>query len=102
MALVKPSSDVYASCHPLPDDVFLLIEVADTTLDYDRDEKLPTYGRAGINEVWIVNLANASIEVYREPHFTGYGSKIVFESGDRVAPQTFPDAEVAVAELFKR
>ena len=102
LALLKPSSDVYASRHPLPEEVFLLIEVADTTLDYDRDEKLPAYGRAGIIEVWIVNLTNASIEVYRDPDFTGYGSKMVFEAGDHVAPQAFPDAEVMVAELFNR
>jgi Uma2 family endonuclease len=102
LALLKPSPDVYAGRHPQPDDVFLLIEVSDSTLDYDREEKIPAYGRAGIAEVWIVNLNNATLEVYRDPHFTGYGSKTVLSAGDQVAPQAFPDAVVDVAELLKR
>ena len=100
--LLKPSPDDYTNRHPQPEDVFLLIEVSDTTLDYDREEKLPAYGRAGISEVWIVNLNDETIEIYREPHFTGYGSKIVRHTGDEVVPQAFPDAVVNVAELLKR
>jgi Uma2 family endonuclease len=100
--LLKPSPDDYTSRHARPDDVFLLIEVSDTTLDYDRDEKIPAYGRAGIAEVWIVNLTNATIEVYRDPHFTGYGSKTVLSAGDQIAPQAFPEAVADVGELVKR
>jgi Uma2 family endonuclease len=102
VALLKPSPDDYTGRHPRPDDVFLLIEVSDSTLDYDRAEKIPAYGRAGIAEVWIVNLTNASLEVYRDPHFTGYGSKTVLGAGDHAAPQAFPDVVVNVAELLKR
>ena len=100
--LLKPSQDDYTGRHPRPDDVFLLIEVSDTTLDYDRGEKIPAYGRAGIAEVWIVNLTSATLEVYREPQFTGYGSTTILSAGDQVAPQAFPDAVVDVAELLKR
>jgi Uma2 family endonuclease len=100
--LLKPSSNDYSSRHPQPEDVFLLIEVSDTTLDYDREEKLPAYGRAGIAEVWIVDLNNSTIEVYRDPHFTGYGSKTVLHPGDQAVPQAFPDVVVNVTELFKR
>jgi Uma2 family endonuclease len=100
--LLKPSPDDYTGRHPQPDEVFLLIEVSDSTLEYDREEKIPAYGRAGVAEVWIVNLTNATLEVYRNPHFTGYGSKTVLSAGDRVAPQAFPDAVVDVAELLKR
>jgi Uma2 family endonuclease len=100
--LLKPVTDDYTSRHPQPEDVFLLIEVSDTTLDYDRENKLPAYGRAGIAEVWIVNLADLTIEVYREPHFTGYGSKTVLRAGDQATPQAFPDVALDVAELLKR
>jgi len=100
--LLKPSPDDYTNRHPRPDEVFLLIEVSDTTLDYDREDKLPAYGRAGIVEVWIVNLTNTTIEVYRDPHFTGYGSKTILSSGDQIAPQAFPDAMAEVVELLKR
>jgi Uma2 family endonuclease len=100
--LLKPSADDYTSRHPKPDEVFLLVEVADASLDYDRDEKIPAYGHAGVAEVWIVNLRDQSLEIYREPHFTGYGSKTVLRAGDQVSPQAFPDAVVDVGELLKR
>jgi Uma2 family endonuclease len=100
--LLKPAADDYTSRHPRPDDVFLLIEVSDTTLDYDRTEKLPAYGRAGVAEVWIVNLNDSTIEAYREPHFTGYGSKTLLRAGDTIAPLAFPDAALDVAELLKK
>ena len=102
LALLKPSLDVYASGHPRPEHIFLVVEVSDTTLDYDREEKVPTYGRAGISEVWIVNLNQATLEVYRDPHFTGYSSKTVLRAGDQTGPQAFPDVVVNVADLFKR
>ena len=102
VTLLKPAADDYTSRHPRPDDVFLLIEVSDTTLDYDRTEKLPAYGRAGVAEVWIVNLNETLIEIYREPHFTGYGSKTIVRAGDTIAPLAFPDAVVDVAELLKK
>jgi len=100
--LLKRSADDYTGRHPQPEDVFLLIEVADVSLDYDREQKLPVYGRAGVPEVWIVNLRDQSIEVYREPHFTGYSSKTILRAGDQAKPQAFPDVTVDVTELLKR
>ena len=101
VALLKPVPDDYKSRHPRADDVSLLIEVADTTREFDREEKLPAYGRAGVAEVWIVNLNEAVVEVYRSPHFNGYGSKTVLGAGDQAAPQAFPDAMVEVAEMLR-
>lgn len=100
--LLKPSADDYTSRHPQPDDVFLLIEVSDTTLDFDHSEKLPAYGRSGLTEVWIVNLNDSTIEVYRDPHFTGYASKTILRAGEQAKPLAFPDAVVDVGELLKR
>ena len=101
LLLLKPSSDFYRKRHPQPEDVYLLIEVSDTSLTTDRDAKLPAYGRAGIAEAWIVNLNEETIEVYREPHFTGYGSRNILRSGQKAAPRAFPDAALDVAELLK-
>lgn len=100
--LLKPSPDDYTRRHPRPEDVFLLIEVSDSTLEYDREEKLPAYGRAGVVEVWLVNPQEAVIEVYREPHFTGYASKLVLHTGEEARPTAFPDATVNVSELLAR
>jgi Uma2 family endonuclease len=102
LMLLKPASDFYRKRHPKPEEVFLLVEVSDSTIESDHAEKIPAYGRAGIVEVWIVNLNELTVEVYREPHFTGYGSKTVLRPGEQAVPLAFPDAVVDVAELLKR
>ena len=101
LMLLRSAADDYTSRHPVPEDVFLLIEVADSSLELDREEKLPAYGRAGIGEVWILNLPAKTIEVYRDPHFTGYGSNQTLRAGDQASPLAFPDVAVAVGELLK-
>jgi len=101
LMLLKPAGDDYTTRHPGPEDVYLLIEVADTSLMIDRDEKLPLYGRAGIPEVWIVNLVDQAIEIYREPHFAGYTATKILRAGERACPLAFPDVAVDVAELLK-
>ena len=73
IALLKPRADYYRNGHPGPDDVLLLIEVADSSLAYDRDVKLPRYAGAGIAEVWLVDLVGGRLWVYRQPaegHYT--------------------------------
>jgi Uma2 family endonuclease len=100
--LVKTTKDLYRKGHPQASDVYLLIEVADTSLMRDVNEKLPAYGRSGIAEVWIVNLNEETIEVYRQPNFTGYGNKTVLSAGDIAKPQAFPDVVVNVGDILKR
>ena len=102
VVLLKPAPDDYVSHHPAPDDVFLLIEVADSSLDFDRGKKLQIYARAGISEFWIVNLRETTIEVYREPHFTGYEKKSVLKPGDKASPAAFPREELDVTELLRK
>jgi len=102
LMLLKPSADFYRKRHPLPEDVFLLVEISDSSLERDQEEKFPAYARAGIAEVWIVDLNDQIIEVYRQPNFTGYGAKTILREGDPARPQAFPDAMVDVAELLKR
>ena len=102
LMLLKPEKDDYTRCHPGPEDVFLLVEVADSTLAMDRNQKLPAYGRAGVREVWLVNLVERTVEVHREPHFTGYGSVTVLGAGDVARPEAFPDVAVEVAALLRQ
>ncbi len=71
IALLRPRSD-YRRGHPGPDDVLLLIEVADSSLRYDREVKIPRYARAGIPEVWLVDLGGSALSIYREPGASGY------------------------------
>jgi len=100
--LLKPSPDDYTSRHPRPEEVFLLVEVSEASFATDVEKKLPAYGRAGVAEVWIVNLNEVTLEIHREPHFNGYGSRTVLGAGDQARPATFPDAAVDVAELLRR
>src|SRR5437762_12335179 len=67
LALLKPRKDFYANSHPAPEDVLVVIEVADTSVDYDRNVKLPLYARAGIPEAWLVVLPKDVVEVHSEP-----------------------------------
>ena len=65
--LLRWRDDFYQAGHPGPADVLLLIEVSDTTLDFDRNEKLPRYAVAGIPEAWLVNRRDNRIEAYTDP-----------------------------------
>jgi len=102
LALLRPAPDFYRRRHPAPEDVFLLVEVSDTSWPRDVEDKLPAYGRAGIPEVWIVNLNDETIEVYREPHFAGYASRTVVPAAGQASPARFPDVTVDVARLLQR
>ncbi len=83
------------------DDVLLLIEVAQSSLAYDRSTKLRLYGAAGIPEYWVVDCVAESIEVYRTPHADGYRdvTRIAGPTAT-VALQAFPDVALALAEIF--
>jgi Uma2 family endonuclease len=102
VALLKPRVDSTASDVPGPDDVLLLIEVADTTLIYDRTVKLKLYAKAGIAEAWIVNLPSRCVEVYRDPTDDGYSRKVELGPGDVVSPLALSTVKVTVAEIFVR
>lgn len=104
IALLRPLDAEYALRHPMPEDVFLLVEVAESSVRYDRGRKLAAYARAGIVEYWIVNLVEGVVEVYRQPLPTerAYQSITRVRGEARVAPTAFPDAEIAVADLLGR
>jgi Uma2 family endonuclease len=100
LALLKPRPDFYTTAHPTPPDVFLVVEVADTSLEYDRRRKLPLYARHGIPEVWLVDLNADTILVARDPTPSGYRTSRTVGHGDRIAPLAFPERELAGVELL--
>jgi Uma2 family endonuclease len=97
--LLRPREDFYTTRHPEAADVLLLIEVADTTLRLDRRIKIPLYARAGVREVWLVDLTTAQLEVHRESLGDRYRNVGVLSRGEHVSPQAFPDLSLDVAEL---
>ena len=94
LAVLRPRN--YLESLPGPEDVFFLIEVSDTTLAYDRNLKLPLYARAGVLEVWIVDLANATIERYTEPSESGYRRVEKARRAEALASLTMPGLAVEV------
>ncbi|MBT9166006.1 MAG: hypothetical protein DDT25_00670 [Chloroflexi bacterium] len=72
LASLRPCPDFYSPAHPGPEDILLVIEVAEASADYDRGIKVPLYARGGILEVWLVNLEGEATEVYQSPSPEGY------------------------------
>lgn len=84
VSVLRSREDYYTRSHPSPQDVLLLVEVADRTLDYDPGEKLPLYALAGIPEVWVVDVRQRVIEVCCEPQAAGYAHRGRFAQGERL------------------
>jgi Uma2 family endonuclease len=100
ITLLRPRPDYYRRAHPVPEEVLLLIEVADTSQDYDRDTKAPLYARYGIAEYWIIDLEEDRIEVYRSPSPDGYLEVAMVERGESLHMQAFPDVALTVDEIL--
>ena len=100
LALLRPRGDYYEGGHPGPGDVLLVVEVADTRPEYDREVKVPLYGRHEVREAWLVDLSAGRVEVYRGPGPRGYKERRVLGRGEAVAPLAVPDLEVRVEEVL--
>ncbi len=100
IVLLKRKADFYESGLPQSVDVILLIEVADSTIDSDRELKIPIYAEDGITEVWLVDINNACIEVYRQPTSDGYQELLKYYRGQNLSILAFPDVNIAVDEIL--
>lgn len=90
----------FSTRHPEPEDVLLLIEVADSSLAYDTTEKARLYAEAGIADYWVVNLLDNSVEVFRDPGPSGYGSRRTHRGDEEIHPLAFPDVALKPSGLF--
>ncbi len=86
--------------HPFSHDAFLIVEISDSSLTYDRTRKLRKYATTGVREYWIVNLKDDVIEVHREPIGDHYSRVTTYAPGDTISPLAFPDVSVQVAEII--
>ncbi|MDW8065964.1 MAG: Uma2 family endonuclease, partial [Anaerolineae bacterium] len=100
LALLRPRGDFYASAHPGPGDVLLVIEVAESSGEYDRERKLPLYARSGIPEAWVVDLERGEVVVGRDPSPEGYRALRIARRGETLSPLAFPDFTLLVDELL--
>ena len=99
LALLAPRRDNYRDALPLPSEVKLVIEVADSTLRWDRDVKIALYGLHGIAEAWLIEIPRRVVSVYRDPGPQGYRLSIEIAKG-AVSPQCLPELEVPIDEIF--
>ena len=100
LALLRPRADDYASGLPGTADILLIVEVADSSLEYDRQVKAPLYARGGIPELWIVDLVGDNVAVYRDPAPAGYGTTRVARRGETISPSAFAELTIAVDEIL--
>jgi len=100
ITLLKRKEDYYFSGKPSAQDVYAIIEVASTSLLYDRRIKVPLYARVGIPEVWIVNVQARELEVYRTPKGEDYAERQILQPTDKISLLAFPDVEIPLSEVF--
>lgn len=100
VAILKWRDDFYASALPTPNDILLIIEVADSTIAYDRDVKSPLYAANGIPEMWLFDVNQQIIEGYSQPSTSGYKRIQRYEQGDNLAINAFPEVIFNWESLF--
>jgi Uma2 family endonuclease len=94
LALLRPGD--YRERLPRPEDVLLLVEVAEASLDYDLSKKVPLYAKGGVPEVWVQDLLSERLLLFRTPEGDHYREQIWVKPGERVSPLAFPEASLEV------
>jgi Uma2 family endonuclease len=104
LALLKPREDFYVGAVPRAEDVLLVVEIADTSFRSDKRVKLPMYARAGVVEVWLVDLLGDAVELHRSPNPEKgryeRSTRLDRESAEPIAPEAFPNATLRASDLF--
>ena len=90
----------YRSAHPGRDDVYLVVEIADSSLNQDLGEKARMYARSGVMELWVVDIPHDRVVVHRDPTPDGYGSVEIIARGATISPVAFPDVQFTVDEIL--
>ena len=98
--LLRPKSDFYASGHAGPTDIFLIIEVADSSLNYDRTTKMLLYAETGVPEYWVADIQNDCLFIHSNPQEGSYSLVRQLGRGDLIAPQLLPECQIPVDTLL--
>lgn len=100
LAILKWRDDFYADALPTPNDILLVIEVADSTIAYDREIKMPLYAANAIPEMWLLDVNQQIIEEYSQPASSGYKKMQRYEQGDALSVNVFPEVIFNWEEIF--
>ena len=98
--MLKPTDNFYSDRLPNATDILLLIEVADSSLTYDREVKIPLYAQHKINEVWLINLTQNQLECYTNPINNTYQNQTIFYASQQLSPLAFAELELSLDRLF--
>ncbi|MBD0346530.1 MAG: Uma2 family endonuclease [Coleofasciculus sp. Co-bin14] len=100
VAVVRIDPLDYADHHPTPSEVYLIIEVADSSLKYDRETKAKAYARSGIADYWVLDVINRKLHMFREPIQEAYQSEVILSEEASVSPLQFPTLEITLQEML--
>ena len=100
LVLLRPQPDFYASRLPGPSDILLIIEIAESSLDYDREVKARIYAQSGVQEYWLVDLDDRSVSCHTEQRGGEYQKLRQYRSGQSIAPEALPSCAIAVDVLL--
>ena len=100
ITLLKYRGDFYSNELPKAENVLLLIEAADTSVEYDKGIKIPLYARANIQEIWLVNLLENSIEIFYSPSAGGYKFRMPLKNDQTISPKAFPDISLTAKQIL--
>lgn len=98
--LLRPKDDFYASGHAGPSDTFLIVEMADSSLEYDQSVKMQLYAETGVPEYWIADIRNDCLIAYSDPQKDGYRTVQTLARGTTLAPRLLPDCPIPVDVLL--
>ena len=101
LAILQYRDDFYGQAHPVADDVLLVIEVSDSSVEYDRDEKLPRYANASIAEAWLIDVNNVTVEQYLQPRNGKYLVKRLLERGDTLTAHAVAALQLDIDRIFE-
>ncbi len=100
LAIVKGTILDYAEHHPVPEDIYLVIEVADSTLKQDCEVKDKLYARSSIAEYWVIDIKNRQVHIFRDPTATGYTSQLILTETHSISPLAFPHIILSIASIL--
>ncbi|MEA5464493.1 Uma2 family endonuclease [Leptothoe sp. PORK10 BA2] len=100
LVIVKGDFLDYAAHHPTPQDICLVVEVADSTLKQDCEVKDKLYAQAGITDYWVLDLPHRQLHIFRTPTPTGYTSHLILKQDQQLSPLAFPDMVLALENLL--
>ena len=98
--LLRPKKDFYASGHAGPADILLLVEVADSSLEYDQEVKMGLYAETGVPEYWIADIRNDCVICYADRAKTTYRQIQTFQRGATLVPELLPECPIPVDALL--